>query len=122
MSSSSQSANRSQAGVMVAAPPAPSKPGWRQLEAGVTAGYNSVSVRDSGGLTMDWPYHFPRPADVIAREAERFRRLPPEEQVREVIGLAAFASRQLEASPNRAAIEARIEAEEAAWRRAHQEV
>jgi hypothetical protein len=71
---------------------------------------------------MDWPYHFPHPADEIAREAERFRRLPPEEQVREVVGLAAFARRQLEMSPNRAAVEAEIEAAERAWRQAHQEV
>jgi hypothetical protein len=70
---------------------------------------------------MDWPYHFPHPADVIAREAERFRRLPAAEQVREVIRLAAFARRQLEASPNRVAVEAQIEAAERAWRQAHQE-
>ncbi len=71
---------------------------------------------------MDGPYHFPHPADAIAREAERFRRLSPAEQVREVIGLAAFARRQLEASPNRAAVQALIEADERAWQQAHREV
>jgi hypothetical protein len=71
---------------------------------------------------MDWPYQFPHPADVIARDAERFRQLSPAEQVREVVGLAALARRQLEASPNRAAIEAQIEAAERAWQQAHREV
>jgi hypothetical protein len=71
---------------------------------------------------MDWPYHFPHPADVMAREGERFRRLSAAEQVREVVGLAAIARRQLEASPNRAAVEAQIEAAERAWQQAQQEL
>ena len=71
---------------------------------------------------MDWPYHFPHPADVMAREVERFRRLPPDERLRVIAELAEVSRRLLEASPNRAAIEAQMEADEAAWREAHRRV
>jgi len=70
---------------------------------------------------MDWPYKFPHPGDEVAREAARFRRLTPDEQMGEVIGLAAIARRQIESSPNRAAIEAQLEASEREWQRAHRE-
>jgi hypothetical protein len=71
---------------------------------------------------VNWPYHFPHSADEIAREAERFRRLPPAERWRKIIEMVALAQRQLEASPNRAAIEAQIEADERAWQDAHRRV
>jgi len=71
---------------------------------------------------MDWPYHFPHPADVIAEEAKRFRALPPAEQARELIELAAFGRRQLAASPRRDAVLAQIEAAEAEWQRIHREL
>lgn len=71
---------------------------------------------------MDWPYNFPDPADLIAREAERLRGLSPRQRVREILELAAFGRRQLEASPHREAVLARIEAAEAEWQRRHREL
>jgi hypothetical protein len=71
---------------------------------------------------MDWPYQFPDPADVIAREAERFRALPPAEQLREILELAEFGYRQIEASSRRDAVLAQIEAAETEWQRVHREL
>ena len=74
------------------------------------------------GAAMDWPYHFPHPADVIAREAERFRALPPAEQIREILELAELGHRQLEASPRRPEILEEIARSEEEWREAHRRV
>jgi hypothetical protein len=71
---------------------------------------------------MDWPYHFPHPADVIARDAKRFRALPPAEQLRELVGVIKVGRRLLQASPNRDAILAQIDAAEKAWQEAHRRV
>jgi len=71
---------------------------------------------------MDWPYHFPHPADVIARESQRFRAMPPAEQLRKILELVQFGHRQLEASPRREAVLAQFEATEAEWQRVHREL
>jgi hypothetical protein len=71
---------------------------------------------------MDWPYKFPHPADVIAEEANRFRKLPPAEQVGEIMEMVDVGERQLAASPRRDAILARIDADERAWQEAHRRV
>ncbi len=67
---------------------------------------------------MDWPYKFPHPADVIAEEAERFRRLPPDRRVEEIVELADLANQMLAANPRRDAVVRLIEADEQAWREA----
>jgi hypothetical protein len=74
------------------------------------------------GRSMDWPVKFPHPADVIAEDAERFRRLSPEERVREIVDMAEVANRLLTAAPRRDAILAQIEADERAWQDAHRRV
>ena len=71
---------------------------------------------------MDWPYHFPHPADVIAEDAERFRAAPPRERVRRLAEICELARKMVAASPNRAAIDAFVEGEEAKWRAAHQKI
>jgi hypothetical protein len=71
---------------------------------------------------MDEQIKFPHPADVIAEDAERFRRLTAEERVREVVDMAEVANRLLAASPRRAAILLQIEADERAWQDAHRRV
>ncbi len=71
---------------------------------------------------MEWPYKFPDPGDETAREAARFRSLPPEEQARIVIEMTELADRLIQASPNRDAILRRIAADEEAWREAHRRI
>jgi hypothetical protein len=71
---------------------------------------------------MDWPYKFPHPWDVIAREAERYRRLSAEERINEIVELFEVGRRLLQASPNRDAILAQYEASERAWQEAHRRV
>jgi hypothetical protein len=71
---------------------------------------------------MDSPYRFPHPADETARAAARFRRLPPADRGRAITEMAELADRLLQASPRRAAAQARIDAAEEAWRAAHRRV
>jgi hypothetical protein len=71
---------------------------------------------------MDSPYQFPHPADVIAEEAGRFRKLSAEERVHQIMEMVEVAERQLAASPRRAAILAQIEADERASQEAHRRV
>jgi hypothetical protein len=71
---------------------------------------------------MDWPYHFPHPADAHAREAERFRRLPAAERGRAILEMAELAERLFQASPRRATVQSRIDTAEEAWQAAHRQV
>lgn len=36
---------------------------------------------------MDWPYQFPHPADVIAAEAQRYRRMSVEQRLNRLIAM-----------------------------------
>jgi hypothetical protein len=71
---------------------------------------------------MAWPYRFPHPADETARAAARFRCLSPAERGRVIAEMAELADRLLQASPRRAAVQARSDAAEEAWRVAHRRV
>jgi hypothetical protein len=71
---------------------------------------------------MESPYKFPHPADVIAEEAARFRKLSPEQRVHQIMEMVEIAERQLAASPGRKAILAQIEADERAAQDAHRRV
>jgi hypothetical protein len=71
---------------------------------------------------MDWPYHFPHPADESARAAARFRRLSPAERGRAIAEMVELAERLFQTSPRRAALQSRRDAAEEAWRAAHREV
>lgn len=71
---------------------------------------------------MDWPYRFPRPADVIAADAERFQAVPAAERVRQLAELADLADRMLAESPRRAELESVTLAAEVQWRTAHRRV
>jgi hypothetical protein len=71
---------------------------------------------------MDWPYHFPHPADVIAEEAERTRHLTIRERLVRMLDLTASAVR-LARTSGRWADHRRVKDQaEAAWQRAHREV
>jgi ABC-type lipopolysaccharide export system ATPase subunit len=71
---------------------------------------------------MDGPYKFPHPADVIAEEAARFRRLSGAERVNALMEMVEVAERQLATSPRREAILAQIEIDERAAQEAHRRV
>jgi hypothetical protein len=71
---------------------------------------------------MEIPIRFPHPADVIAEEAERFRRLTPAEQAREFAEVIEVGIRQLQSSPRRAEIEAELLTGELAWQAAQRRV
>jgi hypothetical protein len=74
------------------------------------------------GKAMDLPYQFPHPADVIAEETVRFRRLSAEARVRAIMEMVEIAERQLAMSPRRQAILAQIESDERASQEAHRRV
>ena len=71
---------------------------------------------------MEIPIRFPRPADVIAEQALRFRRLSVEEQAREFAEVLEAGFQQLRGHPRRAAIEAQILESELQWQEAQQRV
>ena len=71
---------------------------------------------------MDWPYHFPHPADVIAREAEKTRRLSIESrlaQLADLIAAGELLARSSASSDVNRRLRRRAEAE---WQQAQREV
>jgi len=74
------------------------------------------------GRTMSFPIQFPHPADVIAEEAARFRRLPIAEQAREFSELTDWAMRPSSNPQHDAKVQAIIEELETQWQLAHQRV
>jgi hypothetical protein len=74
------------------------------------------------GRAIDEPNHIQHPADILARKAVAFRRLSPDEQVRAIKEKIREGHLQMEASPNRTAIEAEIEANERAWQETHRRI
>ena len=67
---------------------------------------------------MEIPIQFPRPADVIAEQALRYRRLSVAEQSREFAKVLETGFQQLRSHPRRAAIEAQILESELQWQEA----
>jgi hypothetical protein len=63
------------------------------------------------------PLRFPDQRAEARARAEEFRRLAPEGRWREIAALMALGLSMAQASPRRAAIAERWEAEEAEWRR-----
>lgn len=63
------------------------------------------------------PLRFPDPRAEARARAEEFRRLPPEGRWQEIAALMALGLNMAHASPRRAAIAQRWEAQEAEWRR-----
>jgi hypothetical protein len=71
---------------------------------------------------MDWPYHFPHPADVIAREAERTRSLSVDERL-ERLAQMITAGEILARASGSWKINCRLRRQsEVEWQRAQQEV
>jgi hypothetical protein len=63
------------------------------------------------------PLRFPDPRAEARARAEEFRRLAPEGRWREIAALMALGLNMAHASPRRAVIAQRWEAQEAEWRR-----
>jgi hypothetical protein len=70
-------------------------------------------IVESAGL----PLRFPDPRAEARARAEEFRRLTPEGRWREIAALMTLGLNMAHASPRRAAIAQRWEAQEAEWRR-----
>ena len=66
------------------------------------------------------PLRFPDPRAEAQARAEEFRRLDPEDRWREIAALMVLGLNLVQASPRRAAIAQRWEAQEAEWRRLQQ--
>ena len=67
------------------------------------------------------PLRFPSSAAEIYA-AQEFRRLSPEERFKQIAELMEIGMNMVRASPRRAEIERRMEAEEEEWKRIQQEV
>jgi hypothetical protein len=68
------------------------------------------------------PIKFPTSAREIYARAQEFRRLSLEERWKEITELMEFGMNMVNASPRRAEIERRMEAQEAEWKRLQQKV
>jgi len=70
---------------------------------------------------MDWPYHFPHPADVIAADAERGRMLSVTDRLSRLSALVASGQSLVGAMGGTAHALLREQAE-ADWQAAHRRV
>jgi hypothetical protein len=71
---------------------------------------------------MDWPYRFPRHADVIAEDAAATLNLPFEDRLDRLLAMIA-AGRALASDQETRDTHRRLkERQEAEWQRAHREV
>ena len=73
-------------------------------------------------IAMETPIQFPRPADVIAEQALRFRRLSAAEQAREFAEVLEAGFQQLRGHPRRDAIEARYSSRSCSGKKAQRRV
>ena len=64
-----------------------------------------------------WPLRFPEARAEARARAEEFRRLAPGDRWREIAALMAFGLNMAHASPRRATVAQRWDAQEAEWRR-----
>ena len=72
--------------------------------------------------SMNVPLQFPDPQKEARRRAEEFQRLTPAQRWHEMAALMAFGRAMVRASPQRKAIEKRMEDQEMAWRLIQQEL
>jgi hypothetical protein len=71
---------------------------------------------------MELPLKFPDPMEEARKRAEEFQRLSPDDRWREIAAMFAFGWATVQASPRRAAIEARMEEREREWQRIQKEL
>ena len=68
------------------------------------------------------PLKFPSSADEMYARAQEFRRLSPDERWKQITDLMEFGMNMVHASPRRAEIERRMEAQEAEWQQLQRKV
>jgi hypothetical protein len=71
---------------------------------------------------VEWAFQFPDSSDEARRRAAEFQRLDPGERWREIAALMGFGWAMVRSSPERAAIEKRMEEQETRWRQIQQEL
>ena len=71
---------------------------------------------------MTLPLQFPDPQTEARRRAEEFQRLSPTERWNDIAALMAFGWAMVRSSPNRAAIEKRMEEQEMRWQQIQEEL
>lgn len=71
---------------------------------------------------MDLPLKFPDRMEEARKRAEEFQRLSPDDRWREIAALMAFGLAMVRSSPQREAIERRMDEQEQAWRRVQKEL
>lgn len=71
---------------------------------------------------MDLPWRFPDPQEEARKRAAEFQRLTPDERLRAIAAAVDFGWAMIKASPQREAIERRMEEEELEWRRIQREL
>ena len=71
---------------------------------------------------MDIPLKFPDPMEEARKRAAEFQRLSPDERWREIAALMAFGLAMDRSSPQREAIERRVDEQEQEWRRVQKEL
>jgi hypothetical protein len=68
------------------------------------------------------PLRFPNPRAEAYARAQEFRRLSPDERWKQIAGLMEIGMNIVHASPRRAEIERRMEAEETEWKQLQRKV
>ena len=68
------------------------------------------------------PLKLPSSADEMYARAQEFRRLSPDERWKQITDLMEIGMNMVHASPRRAEIERRMEAQEAEWKRLQRKV
>jgi hypothetical protein len=71
---------------------------------------------------MDLPLKFPDRMEEARKRAEEFQRLSPDDRWREIAALMAFGLAMVRSSPQREAIERRMDEQEQEWRRVQKEL
>jgi len=81
-----------------------------------------ISVNDVIDPATGLPLRFPNSAAEVYARAQEFRRLSPEERWKQIAELMEIGMNMVQASPRRAEIERRMEAQEAEWKRLQRKV
>jgi len=68
------------------------------------------------------PLEFPNPAEEAYARAKEFRRLSPEERLKQIAELMEIGMNMIRNSPRRAEIERRMEAQEVEWQQLQRKV
>jgi phosphosulfolactate synthase (CoM biosynthesis protein A) len=81
-----------------------------------------INVNDVIDPATGLPLKFPNSCALAHARAQEFRRLSPDERWKQIAELMEIGMNMVHASPRRAAIERRMEAQEAEWKRLQQRV